>query len=194
MPGRGEVRFAFTEKHRATIRGQEVVFGSPVDKRHDPDWTWKDELPFLEGADPLARTAANMSQTRVVAKIAFTRGREVLLIKDKVGFYQHRWSLPGGYLDYGEGPQECVVREAEEELGAKAEVVRFLRLDSQVVPTGYHFITFHYEGRLVDERLRLKEDEVEAAQWFALEQAVREVASPHSRKALETLLREERAT
>lgn len=190
LPARSEVPFEFVEKHRALVAGATVVFGSPVDK-HQREWPWKDALYAMPDADGVARAAANISQTRIVAKGAFTRGRDVLLIKDKLGFYRGRWNLPGGYLDYGESPEACVLREAEEELGVKGHVVRLLRIDSQVVPSGYHFLTFHYEGRLADAALRLKPDEIEDARWVPLDQAVREVASPHSRKALEGLLREE---
>jgi 8-oxo-dGTP pyrophosphatase MutT (NUDIX family) len=199
LPRRTEVPFAFSEKHRAALRGATVVFGAPLDKRERGDeWPWKDELPFRDDVEPLARLASNMTLTRLVAKIAFVRSaggrREVLLIKDKVGFYRGRWSLPGGYLDYGEPPDATAARETEEELGVKAEVVRLLRLDSQVVASGYHFVTFHYEGRIApDASLRLKPDEIEDARWVPLPEAVREVSSPHSRLALEGLASEERA-
>jgi 8-oxo-dGTP diphosphatase len=192
LPHRGEVGFAFAEKHRGRVLGHEVVFGSPLDKHHRLDWPWKDDLPGMSDADPMARTAANLSQTRIVAKLALRRGAQVLLIKDKVGFYKHKWSLPGGYLDYGETPEACAAREALEEVGLKVEVERLLRIDSQVVPTGYHFLTFHYQGRSASDALKLKPDEVEDARWAGLSDAAQEVASPHSRLALEGLLREER--
>lgn len=192
LPLRGEVPFTFEEKHVLTLRGQRVVFGGPVDKATHQDWHWKDDLPFLDHVEAIARSAANLTIPRVVAKAAFRRGDEVLLVKPSIGFYKGRWSLAGGYIDYGETPEACVVREAEEELGVKSEVVRLLRVDSQVVSSGIQFITFHYEGRVLGDRLTLKEDEIAEARWFPLEQAVREVASEHGRLALAMLLREER--
>ncbi|HEV8360498.1 MAG TPA: NUDIX hydrolase [Candidatus Thermoplasmatota archaeon] len=192
LPTKAEVPFRFAEKHRASIQGRVVVFGGPLEKHLRTEWPWKDDLYARDDVEPLARAAANMTQPRVVAKGAFLRGGDVLLIKDKVGFYAGRWNLPGGYLDYGEGPEACVVREAGEELGVKAEVTRLLRIDAQVVPTGLQFITFHYEGRLASDELQLKPDEIAAAQWVALADAAREVASVHSRAALEQLLKEAR--
>jgi ADP-ribose pyrophosphatase YjhB (NUDIX family) len=190
LPRRAEVAFDLVERHRATILGQRVVFGSPVDKRQRTEWPWKDDLPHMAGADDVARTAGNVSQTRVVAKGAFFRGGDVLLLKDKVGFYRGKWSLPGGYLDHGETPDQCVVRELEEEAGVLGEAVRLVRVDSQVVPSGFHFLTFHYAGRARTEAFKLKEDEVEDARWVPLAQAAREVASEHSRACLQDLLRE----
>jgi ADP-ribose pyrophosphatase YjhB (NUDIX family) len=192
LPTRDEIPFAWTEKHTAEVRGQPVVFGGPVDKRERDEWPWKDELPARDEVDGIARQAANLSQTRVVAKGVFLRGADVLLIKDKVGFYRGRWSLPGGYLDYGEAPEQCVVRELAEECGLKGEVTRLLRLDSQVVPSGYHFLTFHYEGVARTTDWVLKEDEIEAARWVPLRDAAAEVASPHSRLALQDAARMER--
>ena len=192
LPRRAEVPFAFAEKHQATILGRTVVFAGPLDKRHREDWPWKDDLPHLPGADAVARTAGNVSQTRLVAKGAFFHQGKVLLLKDKVGYYRGKWSLPGGYLDYGETPERCVVRELEEEVGVLGEVRSLVRVDSQVVPSGFHFLTFHYEGPALTDAFKLKDDEVEDARWVPLEEAVREVASEHSRAALRDLLERER--
>jgi ADP-ribose pyrophosphatase YjhB (NUDIX family) len=197
LPRRAEVPFSFREKRRVRLHDADVVMGAPESHDDHPDWPWKDELPFRGDVEGLARSAANLSMARVVAKAVFLRGegtgREMLLVKPLVGFYRGRWSLPGGYLDYGEHPEECVLRELEEELGVRGRVLRLLRVDSQVVPSGVQFITFLFEGRLASDRFRLKADEIAEARWFPLADALAEVASEHSRKGIEDLLREERA-
>lgn len=193
LPTRSDVPFAFAEKRRVGLRGTTVVFGSPMDKHAHEDWVWKDELPFMQNVDALARTAANLSMTRVVAKGAITRPGEVLLVKPRVGYFKGHWSLPGGYLDYGESPEQCLVREVEEELGVPCEVVRLLHLDSRVVDSGVHFLSFLFQARLGSEELTLKGDEIEDARWFHLDRALREVGSALSREGLEALLREERS-
>ena len=48
----------------------------------------------------------------VKAFITDSQGR-VLVVKEKQDF----WSLPGGGLDHGESPQDCIKREIKEEIG-----------------------------------------------------------------------------
>jgi 8-oxo-dGTP diphosphatase len=51
------------------------------------------------------------------------RGDEVLLIRKKRGLGAGKINGPGGKIDPGETPEECAVREVEEELGIHSEEV-----------------------------------------------------------------------
>ena len=48
------------------------------------------------------------------------RGEEVLLIRKKRGLGAGKINGPGGKIDPGETPEQCAVREVEEELGVRA--------------------------------------------------------------------------
>ena len=50
------------------------------------------------------------------------QGQEVLLCQRKEGALAGKWEFPGGKLENGESPEECLVREIEEELGIQIEV------------------------------------------------------------------------
>lgn len=50
-----------------------------------------------------------------VTGVIFNKRREVLLFQHT--YRSHAWSLPGGYLESGEHPRECLEREIKEESG-----------------------------------------------------------------------------
>lgn len=51
-----------------------------------------------------------------VKAVVFNARGEVLLLKNPRG----EWELPGGRLEPGESPQDCLVREVKEECGLRA--------------------------------------------------------------------------
>ena len=50
-----------------------------------------------------------------VTGVIFNDRQEILLFKHT--YRSHAWSLPGGYLESGEHPRECLEREIKEESG-----------------------------------------------------------------------------
>lgn len=63
------------------------------------------------------------------AAVIFDQNQNILLVKVT---YQkiHPWGLPGGGLEYGEHPEEAVVREVREETGLIVDVEKLLLVDS----------------------------------------------------------------
>lgn len=49
------------------------------------------------------------------------RDDRILILKRAVGAFVDSWILPGGALDPGETPEECAIRELEEESGLRAD-------------------------------------------------------------------------
>ena len=72
----------------------------------------------------LSRVIRPLFQVFAVAVI-INEDKQILLVKST---YQrvHSWGLPGGSLDYGESPEDAVVREILEETGLNIEIKRFL--------------------------------------------------------------------
>ena len=81
-------------------------------------WAWKDSLISDNAVDPIARESVYRTLHRVVSKVVLlNHAGQVLLVKVTRGFFAGHWTLPGGFVDYGEHPRAGAVREVKEELG-----------------------------------------------------------------------------
>ena len=61
-----------------------------------------------------------------VSAIIRNKSGEVLFTKRAIEPYIGWWDLPGGFMEYGESPEEALVREVKEELGIDAVIKNFL--------------------------------------------------------------------
>ena len=77
------------------------------------------------------------------------------------------WSPPGGYLEYGERPEDCAIREAKEETGIDVAEVRFLAITNDVFVEGKHHVTLWFEAvRFSGEAGLTAPDEATEVGWF----------------------------
>jgi 8-oxo-dGTP diphosphatase len=59
------------------------------------------------------------------------------------------WSPPGGHLEYGEDPVDCVRREAAEEAGIELGECRFAGVTNDIFEVeGRHYVTLFYTAAL----------------------------------------------
>lgn len=81
------------------------------------------------------------------------------------------WSTPGGHLDFGESPEQCAIRETEEETGVRITDVWFRGITNDVfTATGLHYITIWMQGRLESgEAFIAAPDEATEVGWFPLD-------------------------
>lgn len=89
--------------------------------------------------------------------------KEIFATQRGYGDYKDGWEIPGGKIEAGESPQECIVREIREELAAEVKAVR------QVGVVDYDYPNFHLTMHcilcsLVSGELTLLEHE--AAKWL----------------------------
>ncbi|MHC1709205.1 MAG: NUDIX domain-containing protein [Methanomassiliicoccales archaeon] len=87
------------------------------------------------------------------------RQGKVLLVKRGREPFRGCHALPGGFVEYGESTEDCVVREIREETGLDTEVVRLVGVYSEMGrdPRG-HFITLLYLLREKGGSLRAGDD------------------------------------
>ncbi len=92
-----------------------------------------------------------------------------LLIRRQGAHGAGTWSTPGGHLEYGETPEECAIRETDEETGVHLKNVRFLGLTNDIfAERGLHYITIWMQGEVESGEAHLAApDEASAIGWFA---------------------------
>ncbi len=105
---------------------------------------------------------------RVGVGTIIRRGDEVLLLRRHKTHGAGTWSTPGGYLEFGESPEQCAARETLEETGVAIADASFLTITNDFFPQERkHFITLwmhanHHSGA---ERLAAP-DEATEVEWF----------------------------
>jgi 8-oxo-dGTP diphosphatase len=105
----------------------------------------------------------------VTADGIVTRGNDILLIKRGKEPFKGSYALPGGFLNYGERLEECVVREVSEETGLKTSIVGLVGVYSAPDrdPRG-HFVTAVYHLQAVSGTVRAGDD-ASAAEWVPMD-------------------------
>lgn len=180
-----------------------VLYGIP-DIPWPENWAWKDSVISDNAVDPVARESVYRTIHRIVSKVVITNSRgEVLLAKVSRGFFTGCWTLPGGFVDYGEHPREAAVREALEELGVTIELsesknteAKYGEHEGAIVQAkifndeGINWVSFTYKctDDLQGQKISPKDDEIEDARWFAKEEAISLAVSEFDIAAINTHL------
>ena len=93
----------------------------------------------------------------------------IALIRRRNDPFKGSYALPGGFVNYGERLEDCVVREVLEETGLRTQIVRLIGLYSAPGrdPRG-HFVTAVYELRPIGGALKAGDD-ASSAEWVSVE-------------------------
>jgi 8-oxo-dGTP pyrophosphatase MutT (NUDIX family) len=125
---------------------------------------------------------------RAIAQGVLRDGDRVLLCEL---VYKQEWDLPGGVVDPGESPAQCVVREVREELGVDVRVTGLLAVNWLPPWRGWSDATvFVFElaaddvtGGDIVARATLQRREIRALHWVGEEQWEERVA-PYNQRLL----------
>ena len=91
-----------------------------------------------------------------------TNQKEIFATQRGYGDYKDGWEIPGGKLEPGETPEECIVREIREELATEVRAERILGVVDYDYPT-FHLTMHCILCTIVSGNLQLLEHE--AAKW-----------------------------
>ncbi len=100
--------------------------------------------------------------------VIIRKGDQVLLMKRENSHGAGTWSMPGGHLEFGESPEECAVREVEEEVGVRITDVTFRTITNDIfAEEGKHYVTLWVESRYVSGEARINSArEMSDVGWF----------------------------
>jgi 8-oxo-dGTP diphosphatase len=133
------------------------------------------------------------SKPAVGALIVRTAGGKphLLLCTRGIEPYKGMWDLPGGYLNNGEHPEEGLTREIREELGTTAEVKRFLTVEMDEYPRedvaeeARFVLALYYVCEIGADAGLSPMDDVQAVEWFPLDELPDQIAFAGNRRAIE---------
>ncbi len=122
------------------------------------------------------------------------RDSKILMVKrsePEVTGAHLKWEFPGGKVDFGETPEEAIIREVLEETGILVRVKRLL----PYVHTTYwdypwgtqHTLLFGYECEFVSESKRKEDHHVEDVEWVELSEVKNRESLPGDVEFLDAL-------
>jgi ADP-ribose pyrophosphatase YjhB (NUDIX family) len=88
---------------------------------------------------------------------------KILLRQEKDG----KWSLPGGWAEIGQSPEENIIREVKEETGIQCEVEKLLKISDRNIehpPYAAHVYKIYYLCKI------LNDDNLKCCKYFAKEE------------------------
>lgn len=175
LPHFEEIPFGFDDIGRLAA-DEPVSFCVPRLTRFPHQWPGKDELASCDNASPLLQQAIHASMPRVVVEGIVIEREEILLVKGSRGLIEGRWSLPGGFLRFGEDPQSGLLREIREELRVEGQVESLITVEARLGDKSLlHWIMFFYQASVAGQ-VDPDPDEIAEARFFPLQQAVDLVA------------------
>jgi dTDP-4-dehydrorhamnose reductase len=105
-------------------------------------------------------------QPSLAVAALFKKNKKLLLIKRNIEPFKNSWTLPSGFIEYGEEPIEALKREMEEELGvpiSKAKLF-FSKLGNEN-PRNI-VLALYFLAELPSKKLQINKDEILETKWF----------------------------
>lgn len=186
FPRRGE-RLPFDTEPSGTMTfDSDVVYKvKPKLDHHPEEWLGRDAIFDRDDVDSVVKRAIYTSMVRCVSEVVLSKGNRVLLVKAVRGYSKGHWNLPGGFMDYGEGPEVGVIREAQEETGVPIALDGPLNLYVSGFPGKPSYtLGFLFRGHVLAERFHVKPDEIERADWFTVDKALTLTRNPFAKWGL----------
>ena len=126
-------------------------------------------------------------EAKVSVGVCVLEEDRLLLVRRRFNPEKGKWSLPAGFLDSGDDPQACAIREAHEETGLEVHLTGLLDVIHNPPQKGGATLFVLYAAEVSGGRLQAADDALDAG-FFPVD-ALPELAFTSTRRAVD-LLRE----
>jgi mutator protein MutT len=133
---------------------------------------------FIEGRDRLVceKCGFIFYQNPVPAvAVILQKNSRILLVKRKFAPAAGDWSLPAGFIEWGEGPEQTAIRELKEETGLDIAVRSIYGVYPGKDYPDYEILLVVYRAEILGGKLQPGDDALEA-RWFDLMQLPENIA------------------
>jgi len=108
----------------------------------------------------------------------------ILMVKRRFEPAAGAWCLPAGFMEYGESPERCAVRELQEETGLRARLTGLFGVYAGFDDPRVRAVLILYTAERIGGRLSPGDDAVDARYW-PLSRLPRHIAFAAHRRALD---------
>lgn len=113
----------------------------------------------------------------------------ILLVRRKFEPCQGDWSLPAGFVEWGEGPEETALREAKEETNLEIKLSQLYGVYRARGERNYEILLVVYRAEILSGELQAGDDAMEA-RYYKLTELPKNIAFPVHREILAQLAKE----
>lgn len=136
---------------------------------------------------PKIRVGASLNPSLAVNAIV-TKEEKILLVKRKNEPFKGFWSLPGGFVEYGETVEEAVRREVKEETGLTVEIEKLVGIYSERDRhPGRHVVAVCYSAKIKEGEISVNLEENEEIKFFSFSELPKNLAFDHNKMILDYL-------
>lgn len=108
---------------------------------------------------------------KVGVAVIIVKNNKILVGKRKSFHGKGTWHPPGGHLEFGEKPEECVKREVKEETDIEIEHPEFITFTNDIFPYKKHYITLWFIAKWKRGEAKVMEPEkCEEWKWVSFEE------------------------
>ena len=123
------------------------------------------------------------------AGVVVRRGDRVCLVRRRFAPKQGQWSLPTGFMEWGEAPAQTACREALEETGLEVRLTGLYAVEAGVLPPDTPVVVIFYLAEETGGRL-VAGDDADEVGFFALDELPGPIAFAAHRRVLAMLRRD----